>query len=112
MARKSKVQNNSEKLHQAAADAAHLLSSDMSVYSAVLVAYLDQASTESDPRQRFSLLDSASSMVESMAKLGDTLAKLKGQHISVERNARAYKSAPNSRRISKPRGPKARGKSR
>ena len=99
MARKTNEANASEKLHRATAEAAHILAGDLAAYSAMLHVTLEEAGEESDSYERGNLLDTAGSLVDSMAKLGETIGGLKDemrQHIRVERNAHRGEIVPQS----------------
>jgi hypothetical protein len=100
MGRKSTIDSSTDALHQTCADAARILAGDLAGFSAIMKTYLQRAAVADDERTRWDLLETANVMVTPMTQLAETIGKLKGQHIRVDRLAHRgeidTESAPNS----------------
>src|SRR4051812_45007791 len=100
MTRKNTIDSSTDALHQTCAEAARILAGDLAGFSAIVKTYLQRAAVAADERARWDLLETANVMVTPMTQLAETIGKLKGQHIRVERIAQTdaidTQSAPNS----------------
>jgi len=99
MGRKTWAAGSAEKLNQATAEAARILSGDLAALSATMQAYLRASGQAKDAYARAELFNQAMELVNAAAKLGETIGKVKGemrQHISVERYPDRTEIAPKS----------------
>ena len=106
MGRKSQETTTAEKLNEATAEAARILSLNLVACSKAMQAYLTSATDEEGWDERETFIQRAIELANTTAKLGDTIGRLNGetrQTISVERAPKsteiAPQSAPNSGRL-------------
>ncbi len=99
MGRYTKKRSTAEKLNEATAEAAHVLTGALAVYGDVLKAYVRDAGQSKDYDECQSLLETARGLVKPMVRLSEALAQVKGevrQKILVERVAKSTEIAPES----------------
>ena len=97
MGRKTQAARHADKLDRAAADAAALMSANIAKMSGQMEALLSAAGASQDEGERMSLLARFGELVDAQAKLGQTIARMRGeirQRISVHRTANADPNAP------------------
>ena len=108
MGRKTQATTTTEKLNEATAEAARILSLNLAACSKAMQDYLDFAGDEEGWDERETFIQRAIELANTTAKLGDTIGRLNGetrQHISVERNSGSVESAPKSTEIAPQNAP-------
>lgn len=97
MGRKSQETTTAEKLNEATAEAARILSLNLVACSKAMQAYLTSATDEEGWDERETFIQRAIELANTTAKLGDTIGRLNGetrQTISVERAPKSTEIAP------------------
>jgi hypothetical protein len=99
MGRKTVAAESADRFDYASSEAARILAGDLQALSTAMREWL-RAADKASPYERGEMLKEAMTIAHAAAKTGETISRLKGQHISVERvtapDLISPKSAPNS----------------